>query len=402
MNDLEHELRELLESKSRDARVDPVPAREVLRRARLRQAGVAVGSAAIAAVVMIGAIAGLQAFLGPTRSDPIVTSVDPTPATKLPAGVTVTYPRDWVLVDLWPLASGIATSVVSEGGDGPSTEEPIDVPAGLPILQLSNQDLGLAPYCRDGGTPSTDEALLYVALDVGALQAGRSLPAWPVEPAPESGPCGEGFYAHWLSGDRVPYLAYLGLGPEAALPDRDVLFDAFESLRFGPVELPASGPPSGATPGYVLDSLESGDAPRNLELRQNRDGSLSLALVLPNQPEVEPILVSGFTVPGGGDIELTVTSAARVNGDGGLTDLGMIVFGVASERVATVEIRMDDGTTVVADLIPFPASLKEPLRAFVAQPPATGPWQVVAFDADGQVLYSESFAAGVSTASPAL
>lgn len=312
--------------------------------------------------------------------------------------MAVTYPRDWVLVDLWPLATSITTSVVSEGGDGPSTEEPIDVPAGLPILQLSNQDLGLAPFCRDGGTPSTDDALLYVALDVNALQAGRALPAWPVEPAPEAGPCGEGFYAHWQA-EGTPYLAYLGLGGEAPLADRDVMFDAFESLAFEPFELAA---PESTTPGYVLESLGSGDAPRNLELRQNRDGSLSLALVLPNQPEVEPILVSGFTVPGGGDIELTVTSAARMNGDGGLTDLGMIVFGVASQRVATVEIRMDDGTTVVAALIPFPASLEEPLRVFVAQPPATGPWQVVAFGGDGQVLYSESFAAFGAAASPAL
>lgn len=394
MNDLEHELRDLLESKSRDVRVDPVPARGVLRRARLRQAGVAVGSAAIAAVVVIGSIAGLQAFLWPTKSDPIVTSVDPEPTTTLPAGVTVTYPRDWVLVDLWPLASGIATSVVSEGGDGAATEEPIDVPAGLPILQLSNQDLGLAPFCRDGGTPSTDEALLYVALDVGA---GRGLSAWPVEPAPESGPCGEGFYAHWEA-EGTPYLAYLGLGPEAPPADRDVLFDAFDSLRFEPFELVAL---ESTTPGYVLESLGSGEMRLNLELRRKKDGSVWLELASPLRPDE---VHSGMTVSTGPDepgIDYLVAPIGPAIGDGTGFELGAIIFGPASDRVARIEIETDEGQIVTARILPFPRSVDDSLRAFVAELPAAA-GEITAFDSDGQVLYSEGFAAGAATASPAL
>jgi len=397
MNDLEHELRELLETKSRDARVDPVPARGVLRRARLRQAGVAVGSAVVAAAVVIGSIAGLQAVLGPTKSAPIVTSVDTTPTTTLPAGVTVTYRRDWVLVDLWPLVSGIATSVVSEGGDGPSTEEPIDVPAGLPILQLANQDLGLAPFCRDGGTPSTDEAVLYVALDVDAQQAGRTLPAWPIEPAPESGPCGEGFYAHWEA-EGTPYLAYLGLGGEAPLADRDVMFDAFESLAFEPFELAV---PESTTPGYVLVSLGSGDVRLNLELRRKKDGSVWLELASPlrlDEVRSGMAVSTGPDVPG---IDYLVAPIGPTNGDSTGFELGAIVFGMVPDPAARIEIETDEGQIVKARILPFPRSVEGSLRAFVAELPAAA-GEITAFDADGQVLYSESFAAGVATASPAL
>ena len=109
-------------------------------------------------------------------------------------GVTVTAPTSWTLVDLWPLARSIATWPEPAGS---SIKVPADTPAngGLPLLQLSNQDLGLRSAC--GMAVDGSQAVLYVAVNGGPWSVdSNGSPIWSHELSPGNGPCGDGWYAY--------------------------------------------------------------------------------------------------------------------------------------------------------------------------------------------------------------
>src|SRR6187200_2927009 len=166
MNDTERDLRELFESKARDAGSAPPVTREVLRRGRRRQIGTVVVAGVTALAVAAVAVVSLQALHradttvpGGARGNPAFTATI--------QNFTLTVPQGWTLIDQWPLASNMAVvgsvqrfSCVGspvEAGSGknassgsPSSDcsdqevqtvEPPTIPqGGLPMLTLSNDD----------------------------------------------------------------------------------------------------------------------------------------------------------------------------------------------------------------------------------------------------------------------
>jgi TolB protein len=170
-------------------------------------------------------------------------------------GVTVRYPSSWKLVDLWPLARSIA-SWSEPLGTGIGT--PADTPehGGLPLLQLSNVDLGLQSMC---GRPLPDgAAALYVAVNGGPyLLAPDGTPRWSAELSESDGPCGPGWYAYRKSTMRIegnvndrPYLVFAGSGAEVSDADLERVFAAYASLQFEPANILV--PPQESSPTYVV------------------------------------------------------------------------------------------------------------------------------------------------------
>lgn len=170
-------------------------------------------------------------------------------------GVTVGYPSSWKLVDLWPLARSIA-SWPEPLGTGIDT--PADTPeqGGLPLLQLSNVDLGLQSIC---GRPLPDGAVvLYVAVNGGPyLLTPDGTPRWSAELSESDGPCGPGWYAYRTSTMRIegnvnarPYLVFAGSGAGVSDADLERLFAAHASLRFESANILV--PPQAPSPTYVV------------------------------------------------------------------------------------------------------------------------------------------------------
>jgi hypothetical protein len=192
MNDLERDLRELFDSKATRIDVPPAAPEAVLRRARRRQVGVGVAGA-LGAAAVIALAAGIT-----------VSMLDDTPTEHLPAGPSapygdrtsviehyeVTAPEGWTLLDAWPLASVMSTDSQSctatfssvgtpvEGGGGGAgdagqagaaaqdvssdpgtcTTEPAELPAGLPVLQLSTFQHGPISLACDAFTGFSEDA----------------------------------------------------------------------------------------------------------------------------------------------------------------------------------------------------------------------------------------------------
>jgi hypothetical protein len=165
-------------------------------------------------------------------------------------GAHLTYPGSWTLVDLWPLAGSIASWPEPSGSA-------IDIPegtperGGLPILQLSNDDLGLKSVCRTDLQGA--EAVLYVALNGGPYRVNANgSPIWSHELTEGDGPCGHGWYAYRATNSpqtSVPYLVFARFGPEVTPADRDALFRAFDSLAIAPFDY--RRPPAESSPRYV-------------------------------------------------------------------------------------------------------------------------------------------------------
>ncbi len=224
--------------------------RRVERRRRRRRL-----SAGVVALAVFAAASTLtwKAFRPSQGAGPGGTQ--PKDVTATVHGASVTYPDSWTLVDLWPLASSIASWPDPLGRS-------INVPAGtperggLPVLQLSNQDLGLRSVC--GGQLTGEEATLYVALNGGPYRVNPDgSPIWSHDLSEGDGPCGHGWYAYRASLQpsgavtlEEPYLVFAGFGPRVSQSDRDAIFRAFDSLTLTPFD--TLHPPMEASPAYVV------------------------------------------------------------------------------------------------------------------------------------------------------
>ncbi len=200
-------------------------------------------------------------------------------------GVSLVYPASWTLVDLWPLAGDIAS--------WPEPGSVIDVPegtperGGLPVLQLSNRDLGLGSAC--GTEVNGDSTVLYVAANGGPyLIDAQGHPRWPATLTRADGPCGPGWYAYresWLdtgngSGEARPYLVYAAFGPDVPQADRDEVFAAFSSLSLAPAT-DFLYPPAETSPTYVQGSALN-DQPSVVEPTSSPTGDLSGTVLVPD------------------------------------------------------------------------------------------------------------------------
>src|SRR5918995_693177 len=160
MNDVERDLRELLDRKAGSVgTVAPRLPDGVRARSRRRQVGTALVSGVAVVALVVGSVGVLRAV--DTEADR-----QPVPADDLWAGYevfertatvhsfTITSPSDWYLVNQWSWARPIAADV-------PQDERV------TPILMLSNTDRGLttSPCFDPAFAVDPDEAVMTIALD---------------------------------------------------------------------------------------------------------------------------------------------------------------------------------------------------------------------------------------------
>jgi len=398
MNDVERELRELLERKAGSVGgVAPRLPEKVRKRGRRRQAGTAaIGTFTVAAVALVS-IAGFRAIdLG--RADGGVPADDPWAGyeiferTATIENFTITSPSDWYLVNQWPLGAQVATStqsgtceavvapppgeIASEPpGTNCKTSSPVPVPFAtpVPIVLLSNRDLGLGTSpCLTGGTGLRgDDAVLEIAADTTTLSSAASLPTddrrWPValSEGVDDGPCGRGHYVRFTDG-RTSFLAWTGFGPDATNDDRRLLFSAFAEMDVVKWEPRAPDFPG---PGYVIAGGENAAGPWRLELRPSTgkgpNTNVDLARV---QSEVGISGQADFTVPESASIEFKT---------------GDPTFGAVTKEATGVELRLEEGTPPIpANLVPLPPSLAYPFDLFFASNDSDVPATAVALGID--------------------
>jgi hypothetical protein len=365
--DFENELRDLFREKAERAPLatPTLPAsapQRVLRRGRLHQVGTVLGSAVVVVALIVGSVAGLTRILGDGPDTIETGDYEIFQRTATVEAFTVGSPSDWYLVNQWPLSmliavegsGGSSDACVAVPGDvvqgcndtGEETSSPIPVPHGLPMLQLSNVDLGLAANACTDGIPG-DGAALYVALDYDAAIAGiadpsiQEFPAGTGLPPEGDGPCGPGRYAYFtVNGER--FFSWIGVGSGASDEDRETIETSYRMMSAIPGWTPT--PPNEATPAYVIAGGEHGPGDDwRIELRPDGD---AIQLSLDAGPAPDVLLTDGSVGPP------TWTGTDPI-------------FGVVTKEATGVEFRpgtenddLDVGQSPVAGtLVPVPPTL---------------------------------------------
>ncbi len=409
MNDLERDLREALKEKAEEARPAAAAPAPLLRRARRRQLRTILAGVITALAVVAGSLFGLRTLI--RSPEPPAPRGGAPERTSTIQDFTITAPEGWTLVDLWPLAKAIAVSSESLAAQAaaspqavqspapaspqaaqsptpaspqaaqspaparsPTSEtSPIPVPAGIPLFQLSNGDVGLAPVC--GGEVPVDGAALYVALDADALQRTqlRLPPDWPVALPDQAsvGPCGTGYYARFAVGPR-PYFAFAEFGSNVSSQDRQQLIDAYDAMRVNPVPLIG---PRADTPGYVIASGTAGGHPWNLEARPAKVNV-----------ELQFTQADDSGAAASGDADFTVPGRTQLEGTHGTIDGERIVFGAVAFEAEGIEYRAADGSVVDGTIMALPQTLDAPFNAFYVVVEGSQRGVVVAIAGDGQEI----------------
>ena len=354
MNDLERDLRKVLDE---DARRIPTPisAPEGLRRSvRRRQAlfGGLVGLSALA--IVAGIVAGATTLLPVGSSRP--GGGGPTTTGTL-NGITITYPQAWSLID--PDEAGL-------NGSSMMAESP------LPriMLALAPTDPGAMFGCP-GQAGGAATFLMTVQEQPLALEGPSSEP-WPVELGPmnvgasESGcyPDWDFLRAEWTASGRT-FEARVGLSPDASEDEHDALLSAFGSMTFS-----RSG--RGVTAAVLGDGIAGGE-PWTL-FAQRTEGGLSLSL------ESETI-GTGTSLVSPATSELQ--PASTVLGQG--SNRQLVAFGAIPTDVVRVEATASDGSVVPAEVFDIPDELDPDSNAWALVAP---PGRVVVrgYDSSGQVV----------------
>jgi hypothetical protein len=366
--DFENELRDLFREKAGEAPLatPAMPASappQVLRRGRLHQVGTVLGSAVVVVALIVGSVAGLTWILGEGQDDRVGSGYEVFQRTATIEAFTVGSPSDWFLVNEWPMSmliavqgsAGTGSACTPVPGDpnrecanppGVETTSPIPVPHGLPMLQLSNVDLGLSANACADGVPG-DAAVLYVALDYDAAIAGIADPSIPDLqtgaglPPQGDGPCGPGRYAYFtVNGER--FFSWIGVGSDASDEDREAVETSYERMSAIPGWTPT--PPNETTPAYVIAGGDYGPGDDwRIELRP--DGS-AIQLSLEGSPAPDVLLTDGSVAP------LTWTGTDPM-------------FGVVTKAATGVEFRPGTGNVDLAlgrspvsgRLVPIPPTL---------------------------------------------
>jgi hypothetical protein len=354
VNDLEHDLREVLDE---DARRVPTPisAPEGLRRSvRRRQAvvGGVVGLSALA--VVAGIVAGATTLLPVGSSQPA--SEGPTTTGTL-NGITITYPQAWSLID--PDEAGLnGSSMMAE------------VPLPRIVLALAPTDAGETFGCP-GQAGGAATFVMTVQEEPLALDGASSQP-WPVQlrtmtvDASESAcyPGWDFLRAGWSAAGRT-FEARVGFAPAATTDERDALSSAFASMSFA-----ASGRGVAAA---VLGHGIAGGEPWTL-IAQRTEGRLSLSL------EAETLGTgASFVSPATSKLQ----PASTVLGQG--SDRQLVTFGAIRIDVVRVEATAADGSVVSAEVFDIPDELDPDSNAF-ALVAAPGPVELLGYDASGEVV----------------
>ena len=356
MNDLERELREVLDEDARRVPTPSAPPERLARSVRRRQS-VFVGLVGLAAAAVIaGIVAGATTLLS-LESGPKPAALGPTTNGTL-NGITITYPEGWHLID--PDEAGL-------NGPDPAT---VDLPR--LTLALSPTDPGKVFGCPGLAEAPTPTFLMTVQEEPLALAGSGSAP-WPVQLEPmdvgggESAcyPGWEFLRAGWTASGRT-FEARVGMAPEASQDERNSLFAAFASMSFEPSKEEATS--------VVLTTGTAGGEEWDLIAVRQVDG-LSLTLN-----------AESFGTGSGGyhdstSDELILTS--HIFGDGAAAE--RVVFGAVPEAVVRVEASRADGSVVSAEVLDVPNRIDPDLNAFVLVI-APDPVEFLGYDSSGEVV----------------
>ena len=355
MNDLERDLREVLDE---DARRVPTPASApggLRRSARRRQAmfggTVALAGLAVVAGIVVGATTLLSMGSGP---EPAASGQQTTGTLN---GITITYPQSWRLID---------PDTVGLNGSPTMGESP------LPriVLALVPTDPGATFGCP-GMAGGAANFVMTVQEEPLALDGASSQP-WPVQlramtvDASESAcyPGWDFLRAGWSAAGRT-FEARVGFAPAATTDERDALSSAFASMSFA-----ASGRGVAAA---VLGHGIAGGEPWTLTAERT-EGRLNLSL------EAETLGTgTSFVSPATGKLQ----PASTVLGRG--TDRELAAFGAIPIDVVRVEATTADGSVVPAEVFDIPDELDPDSNAFVLVAPP-GPVELLGYDASGEVV----------------
>lgn len=381
MNDVEHALRELFERKSSSVGgVAPRLPETVRKRGRRRQLGTAFVSGLTALAVLAGTVGVIRAVdtgrdRRPTPADDPWAGYEVFDRTAMVGDFTITSPSDWYLVNQWPWARTVASSLreqrerdVEACGEELTQEERqacrsslIGVPGDgwvAPILMLSDTDRGLqsSPCFDRSFSIGSEDAVMTIALDslfMAANFGAGDRAQWPVAfdtpPAEERPSCGPGTYVYFASGD-IPYVAHFAFGGAVPVEERQTLVDAFEGMQVDDSQEPFMDEPKpDDAAAYVIAGGENAAGPWTLELTPRGDDDLDLRLV---GPDGDGVGLSDVVVPDREAIQ-------QAGGDP--------TFGVVTEEASAVELRLEEGTPPIpASLVPLPPSMRLPLDLFFA------------------------------------
>ena len=373
MNDLERDLHELFDERSRD--VDPavLAPDAIIRRGHRRQARTAVGGVLAGVVVIAIAVAAVGSIERSDGVTPAGTNDLPARATHI-GGVPVTAPAGWTLIDDTPLLNVISTSTqscsfsasgtaVSENGSpvagsGPApepssdcTSAPADLPAGVPFLQLANFELPLMESVCDWGEGSVaslpaDGVAVYVAAFPSGAATSTLLDACPG--AEQYAGENASTFGLTSSDDSVQLTmaAVAVAGPDASDTDLEAVRSFFDQPIFGQTNPYVALDPARVGPGYVLAA--GGTAQEGWRLEA---GIKSFAA------DGKPMPASIFVTTASG-AEIAKADATLFNSEDLAIVGGQVVqHGNLAGGFTGVDVAGSDGVVTHADVYAWPQNL---------------------------------------------
>lgn len=354
MNDLERDIRELLDEEVRSA-PQPHERTAAVRRTRRRQGTVIAGGALAAVALVAASLMGLRAI---ERADDPTFGDQPTVATNI-NGITISHPEGWYVVD--PDEAGM-------NGPNPTPDLPKLI---LAVAPFDPEQLFACPGMVDG----TPHAFLMTVQEEPLLLSGAPTARWPVELEPlgvdaaESGcyPGWEFLRAGWTAAGRT-FEGRVGFAPDVSDADRDALLAAFASMTFEPGV-------DGATSVVLATGLSGGEV-WELIASGGPDG-LELSL----QGESFGAGIGGL-VPSGDRIQM----AGQVFGAGSAAE--RVVFGAVPVGTVRVGVRMEADDELLIRVIDVPDTIDADVDAFAITVPANRSAVVNAYGDDGQILAS--------------
>lgn len=367
MNDLERDIRTLLENDAERAPLVTQPPAGVRRRIRYRQLGTIAVAAITTLVVGTGAVVAVAHLPGGATRPADTTS---RPHTSTVRGITLAYPAGWTLAELTGQVN------VGEGPVGPE-----GTITGQALLELSNFDPmdagGLNVFCDWGGWSELPSggAMLYVQTLDHPRVPGTTPDAWPVGLGrPVGGVTGAAAtndeeYATWTAQGRV-YEGFLCGRPSPAL---ERLRQVFASMTFGPegpgtVETTAPDGQPVTGPIYVLDSGRTQGQGWNLLTYASRYPLVPARICI--DLEVEGRSLGALCDLDVAAMQQTGGDALGVEGDDALVTMGetavLYAWGAVSTAVDTVSTHLDAGEEISLSRVPLPPSFDAGFDAVVA------------------------------------